>query len=223
MTRVLLIDDMRIYLEQLAWSLRRERWINEVMAFNDLQGALGFLIKGAVDMVLLNMTTAGSVTMVGAIARIGQQVPVIALGMPEVEEHVIACAEAGVAGYVPKGGSFADLLVVMQSVARGETVCSPRMAAMLLRRVAMLADQQQTHPSTLLTPREREVLALIQQGRSNKEIARRLSIEVRTAKNHVHNIFAKLQVRSRGEAAARAELVLGAMSPVLPPAPGQDH
>ncbi len=163
------------------------------------------------------MVAAKSMAILRAITGTERSLPVIALGVPDVEEHVLACAEAGAAGYLPKPGSFADLLTVMQSVARGETVCSPRIAATLLRRVAMLAAAQEPDPRPArLTPREREVLALIEQGLPNKAIARTLSIEVRTVKNHVHNILDKLQVGGRGEAAALARGVLGATSPVPP-------
>lgn len=217
--QVLLIDDIRVNSEQLAQGLRYERSISEVATVTTLQEALHCLAERVFDMALLNMAATKSLAILHAITAHDRSPPVIALGVPEIEEHVIACAEAGAAGYLPKRGSFADLLTVMNSVARGETVCSPRMAAMLLRRVATLAAQQEPDPrNARLTPREHQVLVLIEQGLSNKDIARRLSIEVRTVKNHVHNIFDKLHVRSRGEAAARARAALSVASSVLPPA-----
>jgi DNA-binding NarL/FixJ family response regulator len=93
-------------------------------------------------------------------------------------------------------------------VTRGEFLCSPGTAATLLRRVAALAAERHTADNgARLTPREQQVVRLIDEGLSNKEIARRLSIEVRTVKNHVHSILEKLQVRRRGEAAARMRAV----------------
>jgi DNA-binding NarL/FixJ family response regulator len=83
-------------------------------------------------------------------------------------------------------------------------VCSPRLAATLLRRVAVLAaDRAQPRVEARLTARELEIVELIDEGLSNKEIASRLCIEVPTVKNHVHNILEKLDVRGRAEAAAR--------------------
>lgn len=186
--RVLLIDDIRVNSEQLARSLLGERWISEVTTVTTMQEALTHLAERGFDLALLSMAAAKSMTILRAITGNERPLPVIALGVPDVEEHVLACAEAGAAGYLPKPGSFADLLTVMQSVARGETVCSPRIAATLLRRVAMLAAAQEPDPRPArLTPREHEVLALMEQGLSNKAIARTLSIEVRTVKNHVQH------------------------------------
>ncbi|MGH8905739.1 MAG: LuxR C-terminal-related transcriptional regulator [Egibacteraceae bacterium] len=210
MLRVLLVDDVRINAEQLASGLRNEQWVSQVTMATSLQEALTCLAEQVFDVVMLSMVVPRSMTILRAITDNDRSPSVIALGVPEVEDHVLACAEAGAAGYLPKRGSFADLMAVMKSVACGETVCSPRIAATLLRRVATLATAQEpcARPARL-TPREREVLALIEQGLSNKAIAKSLSIEVRTVKNHVHNIFDKLQVRCRGEAASLARTTLG--------------
>jgi DNA-binding NarL/FixJ family response regulator len=128
---------------------------------------------------------------------------VVSLGVAEDDGAVLACAEAGAVGYVPREGSLNDLLAVIESVARGEAVCSPRIAAALLRRVASLAAHRSANqiPANL-TSREREIVRLIDAGLSNKDIARRLCIEVATVKNHVHNVLEKLHLHRRGEAAA---------------------
>jgi two-component system nitrate/nitrite response regulator NarL len=94
---------------------------------------------------------------------------------------------------------------VVRSVTRGETLCSPRIAATLFRRVAALAaDRRVGDERTLrrLTRRERQIVDLIADGLSNKEIAHRLQIEFATVKNHVHNILEKLQVTRRADAVA---------------------
>ncbi|HEX7241600.1 MAG TPA: response regulator transcription factor, partial [Longimicrobiaceae bacterium] len=120
----------------------------------------------------------------------------------ETEDVVLACAEAGVSGYVSRGASLDDLVGALRSVARGELVCSPHIAGSLFRRVAALSERREASPAAVLTPREREILGLIDQGLSNKEISRRLRIELSTVKNHVHNLLEKLQVSRRGAAAA---------------------
>ena len=87
---------------------------------------------------------------------------------------------------------------------RGELLCPPRTAALLLGRLASLAKGETNNlDGVTLTRREREIVTLIDGGRSNKEIALRLNIEVATVKNHVHRILDKLQVTTRAEAAAR--------------------
>jgi DNA-binding NarL/FixJ family response regulator len=102
-----------------------------------------------------------------------------------------------------RDGSLDDLVAIVQSVARGETLCSPRVAAILFKQVAVLASERQSRIlSVHLTTREREIVDLIDRGLSNKQISHQLSVEVRTVKTHVHNILEKLQVHRRGEAAA---------------------
>jgi two-component system nitrate/nitrite response regulator NarL len=201
---VVIVDDMRLYGEALAGLLRREDWIESVATAADADEALAHLGVRSPVVVLLNMAMAGSICILGALARAAPRAGVVALGVSETEDEVIACAEAGVAGYLLRRESLDDLKAIVQSVARGETICSPQVAATLLRRVATLAAERQTATGTAqLTAREREVLELIDEGLSNRDIGRRLFIEVRTVKNHVHNILEKLQVHRRGEAAAR--------------------
>ena len=108
-----------------------------------------------------------------------------------------------------------DLVAVVESVARGECLLSPDIAAKLFRRVATLAREPRLEPiQETLTARELDVLRLIDEGLSNKEIATALSIELPTVKNHVHSILEKLDVRRRTAAAARA-------APARPPGPGR--
>lgn len=98
-----------------------------------------------------------------------------------------------------------DLVAVVECVARGECLLSPDMAAKLFRRVATLAREPRLEPiQDGLTARELDVLRLIDDGLSNKEIAKALSIELPTVKNHVHSILEKFDVRRRTAAAARA-------------------
>jgi two-component system, NarL family, nitrate/nitrite response regulator NarL len=201
--RVVIVDDMRLHGEALASLLSGEPWIKTVASAADADEALAFLDVPSPVVVLLNMTMAGSMLILGELSRAAPHVGVIALGVTETEHEVIACAEAGVAGYLLRRESLHELRAIVQSVARGETICSPQVAATLLRRVATLAAERQLPTGTAqLTVREREVLELIDEGLSNRDIAGRLSIEVRTVKNHVHNILEKLKVHRRGEAAA---------------------
>lgn len=130
------------------------------------------------------------------------------MGIPDADEHLIAFAEAGVLGFLEGEATVDELVASVECVARGEASCPPRVAATLLRRITFLtAAPARAADSTALTARERQIVQLIAEGLSNKEIAQRLYIEVATVKNHVHNILEKLQVSSRGEAAARLRLV----------------
>jgi two-component system, NarL family, nitrate/nitrite response regulator NarL len=215
--RLLIIDDTCLYRDGLAAILGREAWVSAAWTAADEQGALRHLNGLQPDVVLLNMATVDSVGILDAVMRTTPVTRVIALGVSENEDEVIACAEAGVAGYLLRRQSLADLVEVVQSVARGETLCTPRMAATLLRRIATLAAERRwpAEPARL-TSREREILDLVDQGLSNKEIARRLCIEIRTVKNHVHNILDKLNVHRRGEAAALMRAARAARHRELP-------
>jgi DNA-binding NarL/FixJ family response regulator len=128
-------------------------------------------------------------------------IAVLALGVPETESHVLACAKAGAAGYIPREGSLQDLLDGIRQVARGEAHYSPRLVAILLQRFTA-RDTRREPAVERLTVRELEIVQLIDQGLTNREIAAQLFIELATVKNHVHNILEKLQLRGRTEAAA---------------------
>lgn len=163
------------------------------------------IVASQPDVVLLDSDAPDSVDAVTAVVSAVPDAKVVALAMPEVEPRLVALAEAGISGYVSREGSIEDLIAVIESVFRGEMLCSPRMAATLLRRVtALAAERQPARARAQLTERQSEIVALIAEGLTNKEIARRLCIELPTVKNHLHAIFARLDVSRRSEAAARA-------------------
>jgi two-component system, NarL family, nitrate/nitrite response regulator NarL len=129
---------------------------------------------------------------------------VVAVGVPEDEDTIMGLVEAGVCGFVLEEENVLALAETLRSAVRGEIRCSPRLAAALARRVNTLAAGQQRVPSDAhLTARELQIVELIDDGLSNKEIASVLRIEVATVKNHVHNVLEKLHVSRRAEAAAR--------------------
>ena len=205
MIRVLIVAHIRLYREGLAQMLQAERRIAVVGTAVGADEAVVALREHQPDVVLLDMAIPDNVWLVRALVAAVPGTKVVALAVPEIEREVIACAEAGVAGYVTREGSVEDVVEAVESVARGEMLCSPRMAATLLQRVATLAlERSPDSIEARLTRRELEILDLIDQGLSNKEIARRLTIELSTVKNHVHNVLEKLNVSRRGEAAARA-------------------
>jgi DNA-binding NarL/FixJ family response regulator len=143
-----------------------------------------------------------------AVRRQLPAIKVVAFAVEELENILIRCAEAGVSGYVTCDASLDELVSVIRSVVREEYVCPPRIAAMLLRRLASPGDQGDSTVNTaILTSRERQVLRYICEGLSNKEIAHTCNISEATVKTHVHHLLEKLKVSSRSEAAARAGAV----------------
>jgi two-component system nitrate/nitrite response regulator NarL len=134
-------------------------------------------------------------------------VKILMLGLSELASDVLACAEAGAAGYLSQEATLEELYNNIWAVAQGEAICSPRVTGFLFSRIAEGARNKGRLGSLgliHLTPREREVTLLIEEGLSNKEIADRLHIELKTVKNHVSNILGKLQFDSRHEVARYA-------------------
>jgi two-component system, NarL family, nitrate/nitrite response regulator NarL len=205
MTRVLILTEVGVHREALARSLGGDGRVGVVGTAADLEEALAALDEVGPDIVLVDMPTPAGADAVRALVVATPEIKVVALAVPEVERDVIAFAEAGAAGYVAREGSMQDLVAVIESVARGECLLSPEIAAKVFRRVATLAREPRLEPiDERLTARELDVLRLIEEGLSNKEIATALSIELPTVKNHVHSVLEKLNVRRRTAAAARA-------------------
>jgi DNA-binding NarL/FixJ family response regulator len=202
----MVVADVRLYREGLASVLRREEHIEVIGAVAEPPEDLTELGHDQPDVILLDVAAPAALETVRALAAQIPEARVVALAVPELEHEVLACAEAGVAGFVTREQSIEDVVAVVEAVARGEMICSPRMAATLLRRVASLAAQAEREPEAQderLTQRELEIVGLIERGLSNKQIARELSIQLATVKNHVHNILEKMHVNRRAEAAER--------------------
>ncbi len=202
---MLIVADIRLYREGLAHVLAGDPRLAVVGAAADGDSALGLIGTLTPTVVLIDMAMPRSIALVRAIGAAWPTVKTVALGVNETEQDVLACAEAGVAGYVPRGASAEDLVTTLEGMRRGELLCSPRTVAALWRRICDLASgpSRRDGPEAALTPREREIGALLEVGLTNKDIAVRLGIEVTTVKNHVHNLLEKLHVHRRAHAAAR--------------------
>jgi two-component system, NarL family, nitrate/nitrite response regulator NarL len=218
-----LIARTRFYREGLADALARVEGIHVAGAASGPEDALARVGLLAPDVVLLDTAVVGMLDLVRELTASSPGTRVVALALPERASEVVACAEAGVSGYVTEEASLADLVATVEGVARGEMRCSPTITATLLRRVAVLAAGHRAVLSPpKLTARELEVLVLLDDGLSNQQIARRLCIELATVKNHVHHILEKLQIERRGEAGAylRRHPQLGPSTPSRSPARG---
>jgi two-component system nitrate/nitrite response regulator NarL len=208
--RVVVAAEVCLYREGLAHSLERRGAAEVVATAASRAEAVDRVLACRPDVVLLDMGLPGAAEVVRALREALPPVKVVALAIAETEEVVVACAEAGVAGYVPRDASMDDLVRTLRAVARGELEIPSHIAASLFRRVGTLASRREPPaPVQGLTPREREIVALIDRGCSNKEIARRLDIELSTVKNHVHNLLEKLGVQRRSAAAARVREAVG--------------
>lgn len=138
------------------------------------------------------------------ILRDNPNIGIIMLTMFEDDESVFSAMRAGARGYVLKGADQAVMLRAIRSVANGESLFSPEIAQRLMHFFSNLQPKQPIKLFPELTDREREILTMIGQGNTNGEIADTLVISLKTVRNHVSNIFNKLQVADRAQAAIRA-------------------
>ncbi len=203
--RVVVVSPVRIYRQGLARLLEAEDGIELTGTVAAVAAVRPLLARPGVDVLLLDMTgdLAGrpGLDVLRELAA-ATEVPVVALGVPDRATDVVACAEAGIAGYVTNDSTFEDLIDTLRAATRGEFTCKARVTAGLVLRLAALARERRRSPVAQLTSRELEIVTLIDSGFSNQEIASRLHIQLATVKNHVHNILDKLGVQRRGEAAA---------------------
>lgn len=205
--RLLVVAEVRLYREGIQNALAARSQFAVVGAVSDADEALEQIALHQPDVVILDMATRQSLDIARTIHKqapaIQPGIKIVAFGVDELEGDVLQCAEAGLSGYVPFDASVDDLVERVESVARGELLCTPKIAAALFRKMHGRPDPAGGAADVVLTSREREVLGLMNSGFSNKEIATRLYIEVSTVKNHVHHILDKLQVSTRAQAVVK--------------------
>jgi DNA-binding NarL/FixJ family response regulator len=201
--RVFIISDVRLLCDGLTLSLSRQPSL-EVLGSADLSVQPARIAELHPDVVLLDVGTPGGLDMPPVYRQLLPDLKVVAIAVSDVEQEILACAEARVSGFVSRDGSIQDLLAAVQCAVRNELVCSPRIAALLFDRVATARSERiGDRFNGGLTRREHEIASQLVQGLSNKEIARQLRIQNATVKNHIHSILGKLDVKRRGEVAAR--------------------
>lgn len=154
-----------------------------------------------VDVYLVDVASTGQITKLTREAG----ATVIAFGLGETTQEVIATVEAGAAGFAVGEDGVDEVVESIQCAVRGELRCTAQVAAVLAQRLASLATGRDGDPGaeSKLTARELQIIRLVDDGLSNKQIAQTLHIQVATVKNHVHSILEKLNVSRRAEAAAR--------------------
>jgi two-component system NarL family response regulator len=212
MIRVLLVSEMGLVCNVIASVLEDEPDIAVVGRATSAEEALAQLDEADVALVSTRLPDDSALTLTESVVERDPATKIVVLGLRESEQTILQYVEAGADGYVLRDNSVDKLLENIRAADDEEALISPDVAYALMSRVTELAQLFSDVEAGIdqpvdLTPREREVLDLIAEGLTNKEIAERLYIEVGTVKNHVHSILQKLDVSSREDAAAYLAII----------------
>ena len=202
MIRVLIADDHDVVRQGLRLVLSQEEDIEVAGESADGLRTIARLAALRPDVLLLDMVMPGADGLVVLEAirsgAAGWRPNVIVLTSFQEDERVIAAIRAGALSYLPKTAAVDQIVAAVRAAARGESVLEPVTAALLVRQVR---DGTKARPLDVLSPRERDVLAGLARGRSNRQIARALTIGEETVRSHVSSILAKLGLTDRTQAA----------------------
>jgi DNA-binding NarL/FixJ family response regulator len=202
--KIIVMTPVRLLGDGLAACLGARAEFCVVGVVSDLASLRARLCGSDADLVLIDVTLGIDLYDVRSIAAERPEVALVALGLYERRQDVIRCGRAGFSGYISRDATVDDLCQSLSDVAAGRLACPAEISGGLLR--ALFRAQPEPGDSTLdegLTRRESEVLQLIGEGLSNKEIARALSLSVATVKHHVHHVLDKLQLQGRTQAMRR--------------------
>jgi DNA-binding NarL/FixJ family response regulator len=202
--RVFIVVQVRMYREGLADGLTGRDGLVVVGSAANGRDAVACIGLLAPDVTIVDIGTRDSLDLIRDLRRLTPSTRILAFAVEEDMGAIMECAEAGASGYVTAEVSLAELVLAIRGLAREELTCPPRVASHLFRRLAARESHESVGPfrTRPLTSREGQVLALIREGRSNREIATALAIAEPTVKNHVHHLLEKLAVVNRTQAVA---------------------
>jgi DNA-binding NarL/FixJ family response regulator len=204
--KVLICDDHKLFRQGVIKLLELEQDILVVGEAEEGSQALQKIKKNFPDVVLMDINMPGrdGVDVARQIKKENPEISVIMLTVVQDETHIFNAIKAGAAGYLLKDVSGDELIDAVRRVSCGEALIEPKIASKVLKEFKALSRKKKPTDKEAygeLTERENDVLRGIALGASNKEIAAKLNISEKTVKNHISNIFQKLQVRSRTQAA----------------------
>jgi DNA-binding NarL/FixJ family response regulator len=199
MTRVFIVDDHRLFLSGVRAEL--EGKVDLVGEANDVDGAVQGIRAAKPDVVLIDvhMPGGGGKAVIEAVAETQPDMKFLALSVSDAAEDVISLIRAGARGYVTKTIGPDELVAAIERVNGGDAYFSPRLAGFVLDAFGHEAELVADPEIDQLTVREKEVLRLIARGYTYKEVAKRLSISVKTVETHVSAVLRKLQLSNRHE------------------------
>ena len=207
--KVLIADDHRVVREGLSAILETKEEIEIVGEAGDGGEAVEKARQLLPDVIVMDVSMPG-MTGVEATRIIKREMPhigIIALTMYEDQQYIFDLVRAGATGYLLKDSDSAEIVAAIRAISKGESLIHPSVASKILAEFSLLAEGKGRKKSFLehdLTEREVTVLRLVADGKTNKEIANVLDLSEKTVKNHVRNIFHKLHVYDRTQAAILA-------------------
>lgn len=204
---LVLIDDNRLLREGLAGLIREQPDFQVLAASADIEEVLDKVREAKPRVVLLDFSLEedDSLRVTGTIHEEVPEAKIIVMGLLPLQDDVADFVTAGASGFIMKEASFEEFLSTIRTVAGGVDVLPTQLTGSLFLQIARDAVRKgkpRTLDSVRLTARERQVVDLISEGCSNKEIAARLKIAIHTVKSHVHNVLEKLALHTRLEVAA---------------------
>jgi DNA-binding NarL/FixJ family response regulator len=207
--KVLIVDDHRVVREGLSAILQSKENIQVLGEAQDGQEAVEKARSLLPDVILMDvsMPKMSGVEATRIIKREFPHIGIIALTMYEEQQYIFDLVRGGATGYLLKDSDSDQIVKAIQSVYRGESLIHPAVASKILAEFSLLAQKKGKKSGWVehdLTEREITVLRLVADGKTNKEIANNLDLSEKTVKNHVRNIFHKLQVYDRTQAAILA-------------------
>lgn len=203
--RVMIADDHTLFREGVVALLDSIAEIEVIGSAQDGEEVIRMAENLQPDVILMDIQMPGGngIAATRKIIQISPHIGIIIVTMFEDDDSVFAAMRAGARGYILKGADQHEMIRTIEAVARGEALFGPSIADRLMAYMTAAAKtEEEVFPE--LTNREREILELIAQGLSNPEIAGSLSISLKTVRNHVSNIFNKMQVADRVQAVLQA-------------------
>jgi DNA-binding NarL/FixJ family response regulator len=204
--RILIADDHPLFRKGMRTLLESEPGFDVVAEATTGEEAIALADVHQPDVILMDLQMPGKTGLEAArtISAVSPHIQILVVTLFRDDESIFAALRAGARGYVLKDAREEEMLRAIQAVASGEAIFSPGVASRIIHFFASSRGElpQEVFPD--LTNREREILELIARGEANPNIARTLSITLKTVRNHVANIYSKLQVTDRVQAVLRA-------------------
>ena len=199
--RVFILSDNRLFREALTRIFSKKSDIETLRSRDFAADAAEEIVNSDTDVLVLDSAQFLSAESTGLTNHPrGQQIKIVMVAMKEDEALFLEAVRRGVCGYVPKDASAIDVVNAIRAVAQGEAVCPPRLCKHLFDYVAQLPNDLppgEPERAAGLTRREEQLIPLIDQGLTNKEIAAQLNLSEKTIKNHIHRILRKVGAENR--------------------------